>query len=133
LGPNVEHEPKSTREAVGHSEGEEQAGSPVHAQGHASGTKGGLPTCNEQGLASGFEGGLSSGFEGGLGSCIVGGVTGSVESILAVDRGQIEANFEDVPASSVQHFFVDTNTSKPVLVKEATGLDHAVTTPESIT
>jgi hypothetical protein len=68
-----------------------------------------------------------------MASGIAKGVTGSAENIPAIDRGEIKADFEDVLASSVQHFFIDTDTSGPLLAKEAAGLDPAVTTPESIT
>jgi hypothetical protein len=76
-----------------------------------------LPSCIEQGLAS----------------SIAGGFTRSAERIPVVDKGEIEANFEDVLASSVQHFFIETDTSDPIVAEEATGLDRTITTSESIT
>lgn len=56
-----------------------------------------------------------------------------VDGIHGVTSIEMQADFDNLPASTSHHFFVDTDSSNPVLVEEANGLDPTVSNPESIT
>jgi hypothetical protein len=92
-------------------------------------------------LASAGEGTGASDFEGGLASTNGEGLAlgnerrhiDSPESLPDVKRAETQADFDHVPPSTVHHFFVDTNSSDPMLTEEVASLDPTVSAPESIT
>ena len=45
----------------------------------------------------------------------------------------IAAEVDEVPAPTVEHFFVNANTSNPANAEEVVGLDPTINNPESIT
>jgi hypothetical protein len=45
----------------------------------------------------------------------------------------LQSDFDNIPASISHHFFVDTDSSDPLVAEEVASLDPTVTNPESIT
>ena len=58
---------------------------------------------------------------------------GSEEQLPESGRVSIADELDQVPASTVLHFYVDADTSDPAIAEEAAGLDPTVSNPESIT
>ena len=60
--------------------------------------------------------------------------SGGIEEQLPDFRGvDIVAEVDEVPAPTVEHFFVDAGTSNPANAEEVVGLDPTISNPESIT
>jgi hypothetical protein len=55
---------------------------------------------------------------------------GGLPGISGVD---LQADFDNIPTSTSDNFFVDTDSSNPLVAKEAAGLDPTMTNSESIT
>jgi hypothetical protein len=53
--------------------------------------------------------------------------------ILVVVGVELEADMQQLPESTVRHFFVDIESADPAVAQEAAGLDPIVSTPQSIT